>query len=278
MLKKYIFIPAIVSIFFIGCKNDTVEETNNINAPVTNNNTQVPVNIPYNITNVYPHDSTSFTEGLEWKDGFLYESGGDWGLGKLAKVEISTGKDVQRKNFNSKEEFKEGITIFNNKIYQLNYKTQVCEIFDLANFQSLKTLPYDGEGWGMTNNGKYLIMNNGSDKLYFRDPETFKVMSIVSVKDNNGPLAGINEMEWVNGFIYANVFMTDKIVKINPETGWVVGEADFSGILQKHGIMGFSRETEQRGPVLNGIAYDTNKKVFYITGKLWPKLFEVSME
>jgi glutamine cyclotransferase len=256
----------IAVILFTACHNTT--DNDNIN----NSSVVVPATMNYTVTNIYPHDSTSFLEGLEWHDGFLYEGSGDpdyIGKSKLAKVDLITGKDVQKINL-SKEYFGEGITVLNDKIYELTYKEGKCFVYDLKTFNKIKEFNYDGEGWGMTNDGKYLIMDNKTEKLVYRDPNTFDIVKEVSVTDNNGPLSSINELEYVNGFIYANVWQRDIIVKIDPNTGSVVAKADLSKIWNTAGQL-----QNDRADVLNGIAYDSTQKRFFITGKNWSKLFEV---
>ncbi len=264
---KKIMIPLIAIAFLAACNNDA-----STSSTETINNSNEPAVLNYTITNIYPHDTASFIEGLEWHDGKFLESTGDpyyTGKSKLAYVDLKTGKDVQKINLDKKY-FGEGTTLLNGKIYQLTYKEKKCFVYDAKTFTKLKEFDYDGEGWGMTNNGKQLIMNNSSDKLYFRDPETFKVMSIIGVTDNNGPVAAINEMEFVDGFIYANVWQKDIILKINPESGKVLARADFSGTKEKY----FAAQAANTD-VLNGIAYDSVGKRFFITGKNWPNIFEV---
>lgn len=261
---KKILLPFLSVVVLAACNGNSDSQTTETTAPVVSNE---PPTLSYTVTNIYPHDTSSFTEGLEWYKNNLYESTGLNNKSKLAKVDLKTGKDLQKVTF---PEFGEGITILNGKLYQLTYTEKKCFVYDVNTFKKIKEFTYDGEGWGMTNNGKLLIMNNGGDKLYFRDPETFAVKNIVSVTDNNGPLDSINEMELVDGVIYANVWQKDFIVKINPETGKVIGKADFSGMKEK-----YFPELAANTDVLNGIAYDSTAKRFFITGKNWPKLFEV---
>lgn len=256
--------------FLAACNGNSDSQLTETTAPVVSNEPPV---LSYTVTNIYPHQTSAFTEGLEWHDGKLLESTGcsDYtGCSKLAYVDLKTGNDIKKINLD-KQYFGEGCTLLNGKIYQLTYKEKKCFVYDAKTLAKLKEFDYDGEGWGLTNNGKQLIMNNGGDKLYFRDPETFSVKNIVSVTDNNGPLDSINEMELVDGVIYANVWQKDIIVKINPETGKVIGKADFSGMKEKY----FGDQITQNTDVLNGIAYDSTAKRFFITGKNWPKLFEV---
>lgn len=259
-------IPFVLSILFlISCGNPDVKNT-----PATNNAaTNEPPMLPFTITNQFPHDTTTYTEGLEFNDNTLYESGGQYGTSKLVTVDLKTGKSTKSSPLDKKF-FGEGITILNNKIYQMTWKEKTCFQYDAKTFTKLKEFTYDGEGWGMTNNGKQLINSDGSNNLYFRDPETFKVLSIVGVMDNNGPVANINELEYINGFILANIWQSDIIIKIDPESGKVIGKADFSNTKEK-----YFPEYADKAEVLNGIAYDNATKRLFITGKYWPMIFEV---
>lgn len=252
-------------ILFISCKNNTEN-----NEPV---NVQQVKQLQYTVLNMFPHDETAFTEGLEFRNGFLYEGTGDTeytGKSKLAKTELTTGKDVQ-KIFLPKEFFGEGITMLHNKIYQLTYKEQKCFVYDARTFKKINEFSYEGEGWGMTNNGTEIIMGNGSNNLYFRNPETFAVTKTISVNNNYGPVGGINELEFVDGFIYANVWPSFKIIKIDLNTAKVVAEANLEDILIKHA----KQDTDRKIDVMNGIAYDSLSKKFYITGKYWSNIFEI---
>ena len=252
-------------LFLISCGNHEVK-----NPPATNSiTTNEPPIIPFTITNQYPHDTTTYTEGLEFHDNTLYESGGQYGISKLVTVDLKTGQSTKKTPLDKKY-FGEGITILNNKIYQMTWKEKTCFVYDDKTFAKLKEFTYDGEGWGMTNNGKQLINSDGSNNLYFRDPETFKVLSIVGVTDNNGPVANINELEYINGFILANIWQSDIIIKIDPESGKVIGKADFSNTKEK-----YFPEYADKAEVLNGIAYDKATNRLFITGKYWPKIFEV---
>jgi len=194
----------------------------------------------------------------------------------LAKTEIATGKDLQKINL-AKEYFGEGLTMLNGKIYQLTYKENKCFVYDAKTFKLLNTFTYEGEGWGMTNDGKEIIMDNGTNNLTYRNPETFaiiKTVPVVGVPASNGEVF-INELEYVKGFIYANTWTRDfdKIVKIDANTGKVVGVLDFNGVLQRYA----KPEEIQKTDVFNGIAYDSTKNLFYLTGKNWSKMFEVKL-
>lgn len=237
-----------------------------------------PKQLSYTVTATYPHNPLSFTEGLEYRDGFLYEGTGESngynGTSKLAKVDLKTGNDVQKIGLD-KQYFGEGITMLNGKLYQMTYKEQKCFVYDAKTFAKQKELSYDGQGWGLTNDGKQLIMSNGSSNLFFRDPETFAVTKTLQVTNQFGPLPdeSINELEYVDGFVYANIWMTNKIIKIDINTGKVVAEIKLDDLLPR-----YAPEATGQGSkvdVLNGIAYDSAGKRFFITGKLYPKIFEV---
>jgi glutamine cyclotransferase len=273
MKIPFIATLSVIGIALFSCNNSSDNSLGSNEAAAVNN---MPVNLSINVINAYPHDTGSFLEGLEWHDGVLYESSGNYGESKLAKVDLKTGKDLQRINL-EKKYFGEGITLLNGKIYQLTYKEHKCFVYDAKTFTKIKEFDYEGEGWGMTNDGKHLIMDSGSDKLFYRDPETFKVTNIVSVTDNNGPLASINELEYVDGFIYSNVWETNKIVKIYPASGRVVAQTDLTNLINQNIPEMANTEAYNKGAFLNGIAYDSVGKRFFITGKLWPKLFEVKM-
>ncbi|MBV9961361.1 MAG: glutaminyl-peptide cyclotransferase [Parafilimonas sp.] len=243
-------------------------------AAVTDDNNPPPPMISYSIVKVYPHDTSSYTEGLEWVNNKLYESGGNYGSSKLVQKDID-GKIDNSINL-TKQYFGEGCTVLNNKIYQLTWNEHKVFVYDASTLKKTNELSWPYEGWGMTNNGKQIIISTGSSNLYFVDPNTFKILNQVTVTDNYGPVTSINELEYVDGFIYSNVYETDNILKINPETGAVVGKFDFTGLLQKSGMKYNAQNYPgSNGNVLNGIAYDSSKKAFYITGKMWPALFEV---
>lgn len=223
--------------------------------------------LDYRILESYNHDPDAFTQGLEIYNDFLFEGTGLYGRSSLKKVELQSG-DVIKKIDLDKKYFGEGITILNEKIYQLSWKENTAFVYDL-NFKLLKQFSYQGEGWGLANDGQHLIMSNGSQYLFFRDPETFEMIKKIEVKMNKQKLNNINELEYHAGFIYANVWQEDYIVKINPKTGKVVSYLDLSGIL----------ETDYKGEidVLNGIAYDQKNNNFLVTGKLWPKIYRIEI-
>ena len=231
-----------------------------------------PAIINYNIVATYPHDTSYYTEGFQLYKNNLFESTGNYGVSKLVQIDLKTGKPVKVLSLNEKY-FGEGLTVLNDTIYQMTYKEKTGFVYDM-NFKLIRTFTYDTEGWGMTTDGKSLIMSDGSSNLYYRDPKNFSTQKIVSVTDNNGPVANVNELELVDGYIYANVWNTDNIIKIDPSNGHVVGKMDFTGLLEKAGKPGANYDV---GNVLNGIAYDSTKKTLLITGKMWPLIFEVKL-
>lgn len=222
----------------------------------------------YKIVNTYPHDPKAFTQGLEYHDGYLYESTGLEGHSSLRKVELRTGRVLQIRKL-SQEIFAEGLTLFHNRIYQLTWRNGICFVYERDSFRSDIEFRYTGEGWGLTNDGTHLIMSDGSDILTFRDPATFAVVRQIKAHDQGVPVRDLNELEYIEGEIWANVWMTDMIVRISPKTGEVVGWIDLSGLLKPN-------EASQ-ADVLNGIAYDRQNKRIFVTGKLWPKIFEIKV-
>ena len=223
----------------------------------------------YKVIDVYPHDRNAFTQGLIFEDGVFIEGTGLYRRSSLRRVSIETGEILEYREL-PPHLFGEGVTIYGNKIIQLTWRSNVGFIYDKDSFELLREFSYPTEGWGATCDGKYLIMSDGTANLYFLNPETFEERKRIEVHDNNGAVDRLNELEYVNGEIYANVFQTNRIAKINPMTGTVVGWIDLTGIL---GI------EDRRGPVdvLNGIAYDAENNRLFVTGKLWPKLFEIEL-
>jgi glutamine cyclotransferase len=227
-----VLIAAIILFFFLrSCEscNKPPEQ------PDTTSSIPAPSNINYNIIATYTHDTSSFIQGLELHDGFLYEGTGLEGHSQLMKVNIKDGKAIQKIAIEPTV-FGEGITILNNKIYQLTWQNHKVFVYDLTTFKKTGEFNWEYEGWGLTNDRKNLIISTGSNQLYFVEPTTFKIQKIVSVNNNNGPVNNLNELEWVDGKIYANIWETDYIVRINPETGNVEARLDLSGILEKSGM------------------------------------------
>ena len=223
----------------------------------------------YKIINVYPHDRNAFTEGLVFENGNMYEGTGQLGRSSLRRVKLETGEVLQARQLSDKD-FGEGITIYGDKIIQLTWQSGKGFIYDKNSFKLLNEFSYSTEGWGITTDGKRLIMSDGSSNLYFLDPETFKVTGSIKVHYNDNPVSGINELEYVNGRIYANIWYTDRIAIIDPGNGRVTGWIDLTGLLASQGYNG-------PADILNGIAYDAKSDRLFVTGKYWPLLFEIKV-
>jgi glutaminyl-peptide cyclotransferase len=222
----------------------------------------------YQVVRSFPHDSEAFTQGLEFADGFLYESTGLNGRSSIRKVALETGDVVQRRAVGA-EHFGEGITIWQDKLFELTWQSQVALVYDRRTFQPLRTFSYSGEGWGLTHDGTSLIMSDGTAALRFLDPGTFRERRRVTVTDGGAPVNELNELEFVKGEVWANVWTTDFIVRVDPATGRVTGWIDLRGLLPANQRAGDA--------VLNGIAYDAPSDRLFVTGKLWPRLFEIKL-
>jgi glutamine cyclotransferase len=223
----------------------------------------------YKIVNSFAHDREAFTQGLVFEDGVLFEGTGLPGRSQLRKVELQTG-NVQQKHKLPDEFFGEGVTIYKDRIIQLTYQSHVGFVYDKNSLDLLREFHYPTEGWGITHNGKYLIMSDGTPMLYFLDPETFEQVNRMMVFDQDKPVWGLNELEYVEGQIYANVWPTERIVRIEPETCKVAGWINMEGLLNPGDRTGAE-------DVLNGIAYDTASGRLFVTGKCWSKLFEIKL-
>jgi glutamine cyclotransferase len=223
----------------------------------------------YEVINSYPHDSGAFTQGLVFENGMLYEGTGLWGQSTLRKVDLETGQVLETRELRP-EYFGEGIAICGNRILQLTWQSNTGFIYDRDSFELLGEFHYETEGWGLTYDGQQLIMSDGTSTLHFLDPETFEVVRQVGVYDEAGPITALNELECVNGEVYANVWRTDRIAIIAPQTGAVTGWIDLAGIVEVEG-------SGQSVDVLNGIAYAPEQDRLFVTGKLWPSLFEIEL-
>lgn len=252
-----------------ACNNVPSDDNDDNNAGA---NPPAPAYLNYAVINMYPHDTTAFTQGLQYWDGFLYEGTGQEGASRLRKVDLESGK-ILREHKLPDDVFGEGITILNGKIYQLTWMNKTGFVYDLNDFKLLKRFNYQISGWGLTNDGKHLIVSDGSNYIYFWDPETFKEVKRISVQDQNGMRNNLNELEFIDGAIYANVWQTDEILKIDTATGYVTGKMDLSGILSKHA--GITLNDPDK--VLNGIAWDSRTRRMFVTGKYWPKIFELQL-
>jgi glutamine cyclotransferase len=229
-----------------------------------------PVNYSYQIVSVYPHDTSHFTQGLEFHNNLLYEGTGQEGSSAIYQIDLTTGKKIKEFNL-EKQYFGEGITILNNKIYELTYKNQIGFVYDLSTFKVLNTWKYKSkEGWGLTNDGHSLIMSDGTENIYFINPDTFQEIKKIQVCNDNAIVKNINELEYIKGEIWANIWTTDIIVIIDPKTGKITGEINLAGLSGT--ILQSQREQID---VLNGIAWNPITDKIYLTGKLWPKMFEI---
>jgi glutaminyl-peptide cyclotransferase len=220
-------------------------------------------------TRTISHERDAFTEGLVARGSVVYESTGLYGSSSLRKLELATGKVLARKSL-GREYFGEGLTELRGKLYQLSWKEDVCFVYDAESLAEIRRFNYAGEGWGLTNDEHYLIMSDGSDKLYFRDPDNFSIVRQIDVTAAGHPVYRINELEYANGVLYANIWQTSTIAEISPASGHVTAWIDISMLLTKEDLA-------QHVDVANGIAYDESSKRLIVTGKLWPKMFEVSL-
>ncbi len=215
----------------------------------------------------YPHDAKAFTQGLLWHDGELYEGTGQEGESSIRRVELRTGRVAQQRDL-PRPHFGEGIAILGDKLYQLTWKSQRAFVYDWRTFEPVGEFTYAGEGWGLTTDGSQLIMSDGTPTLRYLNPETFEVVRRVTVTENGSPVRYLNELEWVKGELWANVWTSDQIARIDPESGALIGWIDLKGLLPT---------SERRGneDVLNGVAYDAENDRIFVTGKLWSKLYEI---
>jgi glutamine cyclotransferase len=223
----------------------------------------------YRIVNAYPHDPGAFTQGLLYHGGYLYESTGLHGRSSLRKVDLKTGRVLKIRNLPRKY-FGEGITLYGKRLFLLTWQSKTGFIYDPETFRRLEHFSYDREGWGITSDGIHLIMSDGTSTLRVLDTRTFKVSRRIEVRDGGKSVSGLNELEYVKGEIYANIWNTAYIARISPETGEITGWIDLSGL---YGELGGKHE----GDVLNGIAHDPEKNHLFVTGKFWPKLFEIKL-
>ncbi len=229
----------------------------------------------YKIVNTYPHDPKAYTQGLEYHNGYLYESTGRNGDSSIRKVALETGKVLKQVDIDEKY-FAEGLTIFNNKIYQLTWKKGIGFIYNLETFEKEGTFKYTKsiEGWGLTNNGKKLIKTDGSERIWFLNETTQLEENYIEAYTNKRKAQRLNELEYINGFIYANVWQENTIIMINPLSGRIVGAANLKGLKT---IVARTQKLDPNDDVLNGIAYDKKNNRLFVTGKHWSKLFEIEL-
>lgn len=268
-LSRALFIGLLIlGLSFLSCSASQEPITSPDTITDTNSSQAIP-RYSYKVVHIYPHDREAFTQGLVHENGFLYEGTGLYGHSTLRKVELSTGDVIQIRAIPA-QFFGEGVTTCENRIIQLTWQSNMGFVYDKSTFELLQTFNYPTEGWGITYDGKRLIMSDGTSILHFLDPYTFKEIGQLEVSDNNRPLDRINELEYVKGEIYANIWQTDYIARISSETGRVIAWIDLKGLLT-------SKDLSQPVDVLNGIAYDKKDDRLFVTGKFWPKIFEIAL-
>jgi glutaminyl-peptide cyclotransferase len=221
----------------------------------------------YEVAHTYPHDPNAFTEGLFYLDGYLYEATGLEGQSSVRKVKLETGEVVQKHDLPS-QYFGEGIVNWKDRLIQLTYQSETGFIYDLASFAQKSMFPYPGEGWALTQDGKRIIMSDGTPQVRFWDPETLKETGRITVTEDGRPVPDVNELEWIQGEIWANVWHTDRIARIDPATGNVTGWVNLNGLWVG---------SDHQEKTLNGIAYDAEHKRIFVTGKKWPGLYEIRL-
>jgi len=281
------FLLILFTVFATSCKteNSVNRQNVNVNSTINTNNTanspsQTTGKIPvytYEIVKTFKHDSKAFTQGLVFHNGFLYESTGQKGDSTVRKVEINSGRVLQKQDL-SDDYFAEGMTVLNERIYQVTWQENTAFVYDVNDFKLLKELKYQGEGWGLTDDGTNLIMSDGTHVIRIVDPETFKTTRTLVVLDENGkPLLDLNELEYVKGEIWANVWHSEKIGKpnhiarIDPNSGKLLGWINLQGISPDD----VERDNEN---TLNGIAYDETSDRIFVTGKKWRNLYEIKLK
>lgn len=256
MMTMFTFVHPLVA-----CGNNAQSDmASNMNVPV----------YTYEVVNSWPHDPTAFTQGLVFFDGWLYESTGHYGSSTLRRVELRSGQ-VSKKVDVSEKCFAEGITIYQGKVYQLTWTEHRALVYDLKSLRLESEIKYEGDGWGLTNDGHALIMSEGTNLLKFLDPVTFRITRMINVMDGQAPLMDLNELEYIKGEIYANIWKSDRIARIDPRDGKLLAWIDLTGL----NPLGDHSNSED---VLNGIAYDEKDDRLFVTGKRWPKIFEIRLK
>lgn len=262
---KKIYGLAFVCLGFVAlqCSNNNGSAEGNGDVPAP----QTPV-ISFTVVNAFPHDTSYFTEGLEFYKGHLLESTGLEGQSRLALYDLASG-NLQKEISLPATSFGEGATVFRDTVYQLTWRESKVYVYSVQDFRKLKELPLNGEGWGLTHDSTALIASNGSNNLYFYEPGTFRLLKKIEVTENDVPAVNLNELEYVNGFVYANQWQMNYILKIDPSNGNVVAKMDLSSLVQQE------KTQNPMAAELNGIAYNPETKKFYITGKNWAKIYEL---
>lgn len=261
-MKKFFYVSLLF--LFIACKNSDNNGQQNGNDPKPKG----PESISYSIISTFPHDTSSFTQGLVVYNGAMYEGTGNYEFSKLKKVNYKTGV-TEKEVALDKKYFGEGVTILNDTIYQLTWKEKTVLVYTLKDLKKVKEFTINTEGWGITTDGKELIVSDGTSNLYYYDPPGFRLLRTQSVTEGGSLAFNLNELEFINGFVYANQWQAPYIFKIEPSSGQIVAKADLNDIWNRVKVK------DPHADVPNGIAYDTASKKIYITGKLWPELYEI---
>lgn len=277
MIRKLISVAGLL--FLISCHNSSNSDYDPSLPMPKVNNIPVPAPIMFKVEGVYPHDPGAFTQGLEFYKGKLYEGTGQPGQSRLRITDIKSGQVEKSYLIPDSSVFGEGITIFKDKIYQLTWQSNKIFVYNVNDIMHpIETLKWNREGWGATNDGTNIIISDGTSKLYFVQPDEskkeMKINKILTVADNMGEVDSLNELELINGYVFANKWMTNNILKIDTTNGYVVGNMNLTGLLQQYDP-GVKINPEEA--VLNGIAYDSTTKNIYITGKDWPKMFKMKI-
>ena len=268
MLKMWLLLVVVLALFSLQCQPGT-------NTNSSNKTTETPASGPtpkygYQIVNIFPHDSNAFTQGLILMDGKLLESTGQEGFSSLRRVDLESGRVLKKVDV-PVPYFAEGLTALNGKLYQLTWQHNLGFIYDAQTFDRLGEFNYQGEGWGLTTDGQSLILSDGSNRIRFIDPGGFRVSRTITVTDGSTPVNELNELEYVKGEIYANVWHDNRIATIDPQSGHVKSWIDLTGLMP-------DGELQDPEAVLNGIAYDQASDKLIVTGKLWPRVFEIKVK
>ena len=274
MVKKWLLATLVILLAACSDNKNHGDDSSPASSPVST--VAPPQNISYSVVNIYPHDTSAFTQGLVYHNSQIYEGTGQYRESRLRKIEYASGKIKQEISLDTSL-FGEGITRVNETLYQLTWKEHSVLVYRAKDFKLLRKLNWSREGWGITNDGSNLIVSDGTDKLYYVRPFDFSVTKVLSVFDNLGPVNNLNELEYIDGFIYANRWETDYVLKIEPASGRVAGLLDFTDALKKYANIDYDERTEEEGAVLNGIAWDSLGHRMFITGKLWPKILEIKL-
>jgi glutamine cyclotransferase len=263
-MNRFFWLLMASCLFFMSCNNSDQDASTGTPAA------SVPV-MSFNIGAAYPHDTSYFTEGLEFYQGDLLESTGMKGQSKLVRLSFPDGKLVREVKLDE-QYFGEGLTVLRDTVYQLTWQERKVLLYAAKDFRKIGELPLRTDGWGLTNNGKELIASDGSSNLYFYEPGTFRLLRVQSVTENDVPVVNINELEYINGFVYANQWQYNYILKIDPNNGQVVGKMDLTPIVNN------VKTKDPHADFLNGIAYNPETKKVYVTGKYWPALYELQFQ